>query len=189
MKMAMLDKKVMSGWKNDPFISKVIMIKKTSSGTKGGTSFMFKALAISGDEKGKGGFGYCEAREKAQAIKKAIRASKKRSNIYDFSSLLKRGNWMGVEEGHFKASRVLLTIYQEDRKFIRAGGIARKIFEIIGLRGIVCTTKLASSSNEPKNITKLIFDSLVKLQSIKKLTDARRESKKLQYKVTDLAWV
>src|SRR6201990_3286641 len=83
---------------------KVVFINRCAKVMKGGRRFSFSALIVTGDKKGKVGYGFGKANEVSEAIRKASEAAKKKMVLISV-----RENTIPHEvTGEFGGGRVLL---------------------------------------------------------------------------------
>ena len=111
---------------------KVVQIRRVTKVVKGGKKMSFRAIVVVGDRKGHVGVGIGKANEVSAAIRKGVEAGK-REEIH----LPLIGTTIPHETvGDFGASRVLLKPAKSGTGVI-AGGAARTILELAGVRDIV----------------------------------------------------
>lgn len=120
---------------------KVISISKVTKVTKGGRHFRFKADVAVGNRKGLVGIGTGKSNEVAEAIKKAITAANK--NVVKIDLI---DNRTIPHDAICKVGRaeVLLKPAKEGRGII-AGGAARAVLELAGVKDIVSKSLGANS--------------------------------------------
>ena len=120
---------------------KVISISKVTKVTKGGRHFRFKADVAVGNRKGLVGIGTGKSNEVAEAIKKAMQAANK--NVTKVALI---DNRTIPHDAICKVGRaeVLLKPAKEGRGII-AGGAARAVLELAGVKDIVAKSLGANS--------------------------------------------
>ena len=132
---------------------KVISISKVTKVTKGGRHFRFKADVAVGNRKGLVGIGCGKANEVSEAIKKAITAANK--NVIKVS-LIDNRTIAHDETAKVGRSVVLVKPAKEGRGII-AGGAARAVLELAGVKDIVAKSL---GSNTQINVAKATLEAL-----------------------------
>lgn len=132
---------------------KVISISKVTKVTKGGRHFRFKADVAVGNRKGLVGIGTGKSNEVAEAIKKAITAANKnvvKVNLIDNRTI--------PHDATCKVGRaVVLLKPAKDGRGIIAGGAARAVLELAGVKDIVAKSL---GSNTQVNVAKATLKAL-----------------------------
>ena len=145
---------------------KLVFINRVSKVVKGGKRLNFSALVVVGDENGRVSFGLGKAREVPEAIRKAGAFARKR-----MVNITLKGNTIPHEiKQKFGASIILLKPASPGTGII-AGGAARAVLEVAGVRDVI--SKILGSSN-PINVIKATILALSKLQEPKKIVAARK---------------
>ncbi len=149
---------------------KVISITRVTKVTKGGRHFRFAATMVVGDGKGLVGIGTGKSMEVPEAIKKGIQAANKnlvKVNIVD-------GRTISHEQvGKCGRANVLLKPAKEGTGII-AGGAARAVLEIAGVKDIVSKSL---GSNTKVNVAKATLEALKSQRSAEHIAALRGKTR------------
>jgi len=149
----------------DEMESRVVSRRRVSKSVKGGDIQTYSVLVVVGDKKGKVGVGRGKSREQSEAVEKAIKNAKK-----NLVTIATSGTTIPhATEGKFGTTKIIM-LPAKDGNGIIAGGAARAVIELAGIRDI--TTKLHGSSNK-ENSVKATLEALLNLRTIDQVMKLR----------------
>ena len=150
------------------FDKKLVSVRRVTKVVKGGRTMRFSAVVVVGDKKGSIGIGMGKAKEVPLAIEKATangRKNMKKVNVVN-------GTIPHEIVASFGASKIILLPAKEGTGVI-AGGSARSVIELAGIRNIV--TKNHGSSNKT-NCVKATLKGLLSLRTKEEIAALRGKS-------------
>lgn len=143
------------------FREELLGIDRVTRVTAGGRQLRFRASVIIGDGKGRVGLGLGKAGEVVIAIEKAVRDAKK--NLVTFPIV--NGTIPHDVISNFKAARVFIHPASKGTGII-AGGSARKIFAVSGIKDILAKQQ---GTNNPITNARVVMKALGNLKSDTKM--------------------
>jgi len=147
---------------NEPkeYEERTVAIKRVTKVVKGGKNMRFTALVVIGNAKGKYGFAHGKAGEVPDAIKKALEAARKNTNMIQF---VRASTITHEVTGQWGATNVFLKPAPEGTGII-AGGPVRAILELAGCKNVYSKVY---GSRAAINIVRATHDALSQLKSKK----------------------
>jgi small subunit ribosomal protein S5 len=148
------------------FDQKVVEVKRVTRVVAGGKRMRFRALVVIGDHKGKVGMGLKKGADVSESVNKAVNAAKK--NMVTLP--LVNGTIPHQLNVKYKSSSLMLKPAKPGTGVI-AGGAARQVFELSGVKNVVC--KMLGSNNKVNNV-KAVFAAFRKMKSKETLSQMRK---------------
>lgn len=145
---------------------KVIAVGRVTKVTKGGRHFRFSATVVVGNRRGLVGLGNGKANEVQEAISKATQAANK--NVVRVS-LIDNRTIPHEAIGKIGRANVLMKPAKEGTGVI-AGGAARAVFELAGVKDIVSKSL---GSNTKVNVAKATLEALKSVRTPAKIAALR----------------
>ena len=149
---------------------RVVSVRRVTKVVKGGRTLRFSALVVVGDGKGRVGLGIGKSKDVSSAIEKATTIAKRSMKLIPIVN----GTIPHETTGKFSATKILLLPAREGTGVI-AGGSARAVIELAGIKDIV--TKTHGSSNKI-NCVKATMEGLLSLKTKEEI--ARRRGKSVE---------
>jgi small subunit ribosomal protein S5 len=147
-------------------VEKLVSINRVAKVVKGGRRFGFAALVVTGDGKGRVGFGSGKAKEVSDAVRKATEAAKQKM----IRVPLREARTLHHDvRGRYGAGKVMLRTAPSGTGII-AGGPMRAIFEALGVQDVVAKS---NGSSNPYNMVKATFDALEAIHAPKSIAAKR----------------
>ena len=155
----------------DELVEKLVHVNRVAKTVKGGRTMSFAAVVVVGDQKGRIGLGTGKAAEVPEAVVKATNEARK--NMIRIP--LREGRTLHHDvTGRFGAGKVVLRTAPAGTGVI-AGGPARAVLELAGIRDIL--TKSLGSSN-PNNMVRATLTGLSQLKRAEEVAELRGKSVK-----------
>ena len=151
--------------KSEGMSEKLVAVTRNAKVVKGGRIFSFAALVVVGDGKGKIGYGRGKAREVPIAIQKAIENAKKNMMYIE----LNQDTIWHEMVGRHGATRVFMKPASEGTGII-AGGAARAVLDVLGVKNIL--TKIIGASN-PNNVLLATINGLTSMMTPESASEKR----------------
>ena len=152
------------------FDKRVVSVRRVTKVVKGGRTLRFSALVVVGDGKGRVGLGIGKSKDVSSAIEKATTIAKRNVKLIPIVD----GTIPHETVGKFSATNILLLPARQGTGVI-AGGSARAVIELAGVKDIV--TKTHGSSNKI-NCVKATMNGLLSLKTKEEI--ARRRGKTVE---------
>jgi small subunit ribosomal protein S5 len=153
-------------YNNIEILEKLVKVNRCTSVAKGGRKFSFSVIMVAGNKKGKLGYGLGKAAEVMSAKAKA--SSQARKNMFNIP--LKEGRTLHHDViGKFCSSKVIMKAAPSGTGII-AGGSARLLFEVLGVKDVVAKSV---ASNNPHNVVKAVINGLRNISSPRMIADKR----------------
>lgn len=152
------------------FEKRIVCVRRVQKVVKGGRTLRFSALVVVGDGKGKVGLGIGKSKDVSSAIEKATTIARRNMKLIPIVN----GTIPHEIIGKFSSTKVLM-LPAPDGTGVIAGGSARAVLELAGIKNIV--TKKHGSSNKI-NCVKATMEGLLSLKTKEEI--ARRRGKSVE---------
>ncbi len=152
------------------FDKRVVCVRRVQKVVKGGRTLRFSALVVVGDGKGKVGLGIGKSKDVSSAIEKATTIARRNMKLIPIVN----GTIPHEIIGKFSSTNMLM-LPAPDGTGVIAGGSARAVIELAGIKNIV--TKKHGSSNKI-NCVKATMAGLLSLKTKEEI--ARRRGKSVE---------
>lgn len=153
---------------DDGMDKRLVSVRRVTKVVKGGRTMRFSALIVLGDGKGNVGMGIGKANEVPNAIDKATVVAKKNMK----KVAIVDGTIPHETTGKYSTTSILMMPAEEGHGVI-AGGAARAVLEVAGVKNIV--TKIHGSTNRI-NVVRATLNGLLSLKTREEIA-ARRGKK------------
>lgn len=153
---------------DDGMDKRLVSVRRVTKVVKGGRTMRFSALVVLGDGKGNVGMGIGKANEVPNAIDKATVVAKKNMK----KVAIVDGTIPHETTGKYSTTSILMMPAEEGHGVI-AGGAARAVLEVAGVKNIV--TKIHGSTNRI-NVVRATLNGLLSLKTREEIA-ARRGKK------------
>lgn len=155
--------------KRDEFEQRILDIARVTRVMAGGKRMNFRACVAIGDKKGKVGVGLGKGADVTMAVNKAVNKAKKDMiNVSSVNETITHSIYH--KEG---AAKLLFKPARKGRGVI-AGGVARVIFELAGIKNVTC--KQMGTNNKVNN-ARCVISALKELRSANKAVKAEKAEK------------
>lgn len=144
---------------------KLVAVNRTSKVVKGGRKFSFSAMIVVGDGHGKIGVGYGKANEVPNAIQKAAENGRRNTIIVSLNGTTLHHEIIG----RHGSTRVFMKPASDGTGII-AGGPARAVFEVVGVKNVL--SKVIGSSN-PMNVVRATINGLQQMKTPETVAEKR----------------
>jgi small subunit ribosomal protein S5 len=139
------------------FDTAILDLARVTRVTQGGKHLSFRACVVTGDRKGRVGFGVDKGKDVQIGVDKATRQSKKRM----LQVPLKNDTIPHVVCSKFKAAKVLLMPAPRGAGII-AGGAVRSVLELAGVPNV--SSKILGKTKNKITVIKATFEALKQLR-------------------------
>lgn len=148
------------------FVDTVVSVRRVTKVTKGGKRFSFSAFVVSGDQKGRVGYGLGKSREVSSAISKATAIARK-----TMLTISLRDTTIPYEvKGTHGASSVVIRPAYKGTGLI-AGKSMRAVMVALGIKDILA--KSIGPSRCGQNLVKATLNALAQCRSAQRLAQLR----------------
>ncbi len=149
----------------DQLDERVVFVNRCAKVVKGGRRFSFAALVVTGDQKGKVGFGYGKAKEVPEAIRKGTEQANRHQVYVELNGETIPHEVIGQADG----GRVMLKPAGAGTGVIAGGGV-RAVLEAAGVKNVL--SKSLGSNNELA-VVQATIDGLKKLRTMEQFKALR----------------
>ena len=150
---------------DDGMEKRLVHVRRVTKVVKGGRTMRFSALVVVGDGKGNVGMGIGKGAEVPNAIDKATVVAKKKMRKISVVN----GTIPHETVGKFSTTKILMLPAEEGHGVI-AGGAARAVLEVAGVKDIV--TKIHGSTNRI-NVVRATMNGLLSLKTREEIATRR----------------
>jgi small subunit ribosomal protein S5 len=155
--------------KRDEFEQRILDIARVTRVMAGGKRMNFRACVAIGDKKGKVGVGLGKGADVTMAVNKAVNKAKK-----DMISVASINETITHEIYHKEGAAKLLFKPARKGRGVIAGGVARVIFELAGIKNVTC--KQMGTNNKVNN-ARCVIEALRSLRPAVKAVKVEKTEK------------